>query len=526
MFLLACAPAPQPEPAEPPALVAIDVEPDVVELSVGLEENEPIQFLATGEYEDGEIVALDTVEWSLSNRSVGTLDELGLFTPTQDNGGYSYVTARLAGVEGEAALTLTFVEELNDESIDPHLFDSTVVSEQEFWLYPEDGVNFPRNTPSIRFMWSDMGAAAYRLRLTSPVTDVSVYTTGTSWTADVATWQQIVATNAGGSVDVELEASVAGTVVATPPRTLSVNRMDAEGSIVYWTTTNSGLMEIPYGEEASEYLTVNQTGRCLGCHVISSQGHIAFTYDGGNGPLGIKTVNDLSDVEATNSVYGNFKAYSPDGEWLVTTYYGSLLLYDGVTAEYLGEVPLSGDVTMPTWSPDGDRIVVVTTPGHDADWSFYGGSLGVIDVYGDGAFSDVSSLWTPSSGNVCYPEFSPDGNWIALNLSNEDCYDDVYADVYVMRATGGDPIALDAANNTTGLTNSWPRWGPIPDDDVLWLTFSSKRAYGNIVSGQPQIWVAGFDPARALQGQDPSWPAFWLPGQATSDNNHIPVWAP
>ncbi|MCP4804795.1 MAG: hypothetical protein GY913_30075 [Proteobacteria bacterium] len=527
VFALACKTVPAPEQVEPPALVSIEIEPDHVELSTGLVAPDDIQFVATGEYEDGEIAALDTVEWSLSNRSVGTLDEFGLFTPSPDNGGISYVTARLGGVEGDGEITMTWVDQVNEEGLDPALFDSTVVTEGEFWLYPEDGVNFPRNTPSIRFMWEDMGAFAYRLRLRSDVTDLSVYTTSNSWTADVESWQQIVATNAGGSVEIELEASIAGTIIAAPPRTLSVNRLDAEGSIIYWTTTNSGLMSIPYGGEASEFLTVNQTGRCVGCHVLSSQDRIAFTYDGGNGPLGVKDVNDLSDIEASNTVYGNFKAFSPDGEWLLTTLAGSLLIYDGVTAEYLGEVPLSAAVTMPTWSPNGDQVFVVTTPGHSSDWTFSGGQLGVIDVYGDGAFSDVTAIYSPAMGNICYPEFSPDGRWVAFNESTQDCYDDSDATLMVMRASGDTPpIELAAANMDLNLTNSWPRWGPLPDDDVLWLTFSSKRAYGDVVSGQPQIWVAGFDPAKAQAGEDPSWPAFWLPGQATSDNNHIPVWAP
>ena len=525
VFALACTPE-IPEQPEPPALVDIEIEPDHVVLTTGLAVPDPVQFVATGEYDDGSIAALDTVEWSLSNRSVGTLDELGLFTPSADNGGFSYISARLAGIEDDGQITLTWLDEINDEAVDTALFESGVVSESTFWLYPEDGVNFPRNTPSIRFMWSPVeGAAAYRLRLSSDVTDLSVYTTGTSWTADVASWQQIVATNAGGSVDVELEASVAGTVVANPARTLHVNRMDAEGSIVYWTTTNSGLMEIPYGGEASEFLTVNQTGRCVGCHVISSQDRIAFTYDGGNGPMGVKHVDDLSDV-TTETIYGNFKAFSPDGEWLVSTLNGALLLFDGVTGESLGEIALSQNVTMPTWSPDGDRIVVVTTTDHGADWTFAGGQLGVIDVNGDGTFSDVTWLYTPGQSNVCYPEFSPDGRWLIFNESNEDCYDDTGATLMAMDAEGGTPIELVNANMAADLTNSWPRWGPLPDDDVLWLTFSSKRAYGDIVSGNPQIWVAGFDPARAEDGEDPSWPAFWLPGQATSDNNHIPVWAP
>ena len=36
-------------------------------------------------------------------------------------------------------------------------------------------------------------------------------------------------------------------------------------------------------------------------------------------------------------------------------------------------------------------------------------------------------------------------------------------------------IRLDAANKDANLTNSWPRWGPLPDDDILWLATSSTR---------------------------------------------------
>jgi hypothetical protein len=86
-------------------------------------------------------------------------------------------------------------------------------------------------------------------------------------------------------------------------------------------------------------------------------------------------------------------------------------------------------------------------------------------------------------------------------------------------------IPLEAANQVGGITNSWPKWGPLPDDDILWLAFSSKRAYGGVIVGIPQVWVAAFDPARAEAGADPSFPAFWLPNQDPAQNNHIPVWA-
>jgi hypothetical protein len=44
------------------------------------------------------------------------------------------------------------------------------------------------------------------------------------------------------------------------------------------------------------------------------------------------------------------------------------------------------------------------------------------------------------------------------------------------------------------------------------------------VDGEPQVWISAFDPALADALEDPSWPAFWLPGQSTEHNNHLPAW--
>ncbi len=41
---------------------------------------------------------------------------------------------------------------------------------------------------------------------------------------------------------------------------------------------------------------------------------------------------------------------------------------------------------------------------------------------------------------------------------------------------------------------------------------------------QRRSWGAAFDPERAAEGEDPSWPAFWLPSQETGENNHLPTW--
>ncbi|MCB9746001.1 MAG: PD40 domain-containing protein [Alphaproteobacteria bacterium] len=527
LWMLACAPEPIPQP-EPDEIAAVRVEPASISLTTGPERLVQYQFRAIAVDVEGHETELEVAEWSLSNRSVGDIDETGLFTATDANGGLSWVTARYAGAEDRASLDLTFEDYLNPEGLDTSTFVGNEPTALDMWLYPEDGVNLPRNTPSVSFMWTDVGAQAYRLRFRSEVSDVVAYTSATTFSADEETWQTLVATNAGGQLEVELSADIDGVLYAEEPLTVTVNRMDSRGSIIYWSTSVQGLMELPYGEQAYEYLTAAQTGRCVGCHVVSSEGRLAFSYDGGNGQLGILDVETGADVVPYGSnTYGNFKTYSPDGRYLLTTYFGALLLYDGLTGAFIQEIAVGRPITHVDWSPAGDRVVLTATPGHTNDWVITGGELIVMDHLGDGQFDAPWVLVPRVDGvNTYYPAFSPDGEWVVFNRSTGDAYDDPDAALYVVKADGSaEPILLAAANMGGGsIYNSWPRWGPLPDDDVLWLAFSSRRPYGNVSSGVPQIWVAGFDPERAERGEDPSWPAFWLVNQDSAQNNHIPVW--
>jgi hypothetical protein len=508
-------------------LTALTIEPAEVTIATGPEGGLPVDFTVTATLEDGSVVELEEVEWSLSNRSAGELDDQGVFTPSDSNGGITYVTAGFDGLVAQALVTVTYGEELVEEGANAGAFRGAETEVDGMWAYPQDGVNFPRNTPSIKFQWYDQGAESYKLRFRGATTDLSVYTTATSWTASEEVWTRVVSTNAGGSLSVTLSAAVGGAVYSEAPLTLNVNRMDGTGSIYYWSTSASGIMEVPYGGYAREYLTYSTTGRCVGCHDISPQGYIAMSYDGGNGSLVVKRLSDGADmIAADTGYYGNFKTFSPDGRYMATTLAGTLLLYDATTFTLLYEVPVDGSVSHVDWSPDGDSLALVTRPDGYDDWCFYGGSVSVMDHNGDGTFSAPRVIYAPPSGyNAYYPVWSPDGDWIAFNVSYEDAYDDASAMLNVIARDGGTPIVLGSANLSEGYTNSWPRWGPLPDDEVLWLAFSSKRAYGTTTAaGVPQIWVTAFDPERAARGEDPSWPAFWLPGQDPAQSNHIPVW--
>lgn len=527
------------------AVVSVQVLPGDSQVLTHQGGGEGIQLTAVVSYDDLEVVQMtEGVEWSSSNETAGTVSETGWFEPSTTNGGVTWVKARLDGIEGQITVTVRYQEERVEGAANPSLVDGlSTYTPASFWLYPEDGVNLPRNTPSIQFQWDDPSAGlggeggdtgggvlespkTWRLRFSSELTDVVVYTDALTWTADAETWQAIASTNAGGSVTLELAGGDGSTGWQAEPLDIQVNRFDADGSIVYWSTSAQGFMEVPYAEQAQPYLTAGETGHCMGCHAISRNGDIAFTYDGGNGELGVMNLEDgTTPVPYGTGLVGNFKAWSPDGSRLLTTMNGLVTLYDTVSWQNLGSIALTESATHVDWSPDGSLVALTVSSELSEDWHFAGGSIAVVEAFGDDSFGAATVLYTPPEGMVAYyPAFSPDGDWIAFNISTGDAYDDVDAELWVIPSTGGTPLRLDSANAAASQTNSWPRWGPLPDDDILWLAFSSKRRYGTLTSGNPQIWVTAFNPALAEVGLDPSWPAFWLPNQDVAEGNHIPVW--
>lgn len=527
-------PPPEPQEPAPLELVSVRVEPEVLTLESGPGGGADADFVAWGTYEDGEERPLDVVSWSLSNPTAGVLDADGSFHAATTNGGVTWVTATLSGVSGQATVTVRYVDVVDDPAVDPAWFELPTEMVTGSWRYPEANVALPRNTPSIHWQWVDPAtlpgivadpARGYRVSFQSELTQITWYTPLPELRLDDLTWQTIASTNAGGEVNVTIEAATTDRVLVEYPIAVQVRRMDAQGSVIYWSTTESGLVEIPFGGEAQPFLTAAQTGRCLGCHAISSQGLVAFTFDGGHGPL---AVQDIATGGAMPSYGGgNFQTFSPDGTMLMTATHGNLEVKDPYTGALINVPVATANGTHPDWSPDGTQVVFTQSDGHDADWTIDTPTrIAVMDHLGSGQFSPPRVLFqAPPGYRAYYPAWSPDGQWVAFNVSTGDCYDDPDAQVYVGFRTGDvEPVPLTLANGQGALTNSWPRWAPLPDDDVMWLAFASRRRYGNQIDGQPQIWVAAVDPAALAAGVDPSRPAFWLPGQPIGTGNHIPVW--
>ena len=173
------------------------------------------------------------------------------------------------------------------------------------------------------------------------------------------------------------------------------------------------------------------------------------------------------------------------------------------------------------------------------DMNFEGGEI--IRMSWNGNSFGEPEVLVPATAdqNNFYPAFSPDGEWIAFNRAvrteivradgtvevSSTSYANPSAELWLMAKDGTYQTRLDLANSEGELQNSFPRWGPLPDDDVLWLAFSSTRRYAvDPNRGIPQIWVSAIEPEKILDGEDPSASAFWLPAQDSQSDNHLAIW--
>ena len=331
--------------------------------------------------------------------------------------------------------------------------------------------------------------------------------------------------------------------------------------------------------------TVYPASTCLmTCHTVSADGTTLVSGGGsfgGSYSLLSKTpIHSLggvwgggpSDTEDDPSVIAwSNAALTPDGKYLVENQMASQLSVasggmglGGMYATLDGSgVPGSGlpaePVFMPAFSPDGSKLVFVggsaTLP---PSWlaSADPGPLKVM------AFNESSSPMLsgetilipngndPNYGNITWPTVSPDGRWVLYARSNGNLLDSrgtctatscdysVRADLYLADATTPNReirlAALDGDNYpfVAGARdlhyNYEPTFAPVAAGGYFWVVFTSRRTYGNALTGSvavtKQLWVAAIDQA-PTPGKDPSHPPFRLPGQDQTTLNLRGFWA-
>lgn len=247
--------------------------------------------------------------------------------------------------------------------------------------------------------------------------------------------------------------------------------IDGDQAGVYYTSADG---ERP----ARPFEAVNQTDSCVGCHAVSSQSRrIVAVAGGGVGPLVVFGL-DGEKIEIPN-INASYAAWSPDGERLVISDANADIYILDIPSQTITPLEGANDPAvvemMPSWGPN-QRIAFVRSNEFSTAYRI-DSPCDIYTVPESGGEAEPLSGASGEGFNY-YPAYSADGLWLAFtrHSTGVTTYADPQAEIYIVPATGGEPIRLkanDAENGASleGVSNSWPSWSL----DSRFLAFNSKR---------------------------------------------------
>lgn len=556
-------------------VLSVVLDPPAAEVTSTNGSVETKQFHAIATLRDGSSMTLTTGEWALDNLSIGGINSgNGLFTASAFIGGVGTITFTDFGAGG-AVLTATATITVNlattimgpgAVATTPDLFAGATTIDDAMrnanLVYPLDNAVMPQNVFPANLQWT-RGALhdSFRVTLSKPHMQVVAYlgfdvpTFGLNWLVDTAAWRALAQTDQDDDMSIVVDRAVFGStdVVKSNTRHVRFARAALTGSIYYWNIAAGRIERIDDGEGThTDFLphppVANDGNRCVGCHSVSNSGRYMAGRLGGSDNIGgvFDLTTDLTADPAPtvwpttvrpDSAHWWFSTWSPDDTRLMVEQnlrMGVLDPMTGMTVATLGTPLPTSQTTHPNWSRDGNNIAVTT---HANMWGGGNttGDIALIPYTGPDTFGEMHVIHTgtslPGGSADSYPSFAPDSSHIAFAHGSGSRSESETSSLYYMKTDGSGVVRLDnACGGATTLDNYQPRFSPFTAGGYYWMSFLSKRDYGNgrvgtLGANRQQIWVAAIS-VSGTDGEDASAVGYWLPGQDTTSQNIAAYWAP
>jgi hypothetical protein len=494
--------------------------------------------------------------WTFDRLDIAALNPgIGGLTATGLLGGVGTLKFTYEGLEAQAQVTVKLAYHFEPDGFDPFtkgLLDTANQADPSLsLLYPYNYTVFPRGLLGPTVQWNGGNDAdQYKLHFTSSTFELEWYgavPNPSRWdfpNMPVDVWLKLTDSTEG---DITLEVKRYDGVTAYTSQTQfwTIAPANLAGMIYYWAVNQGDVLRIQPGASAPEQFLQKPPGTtCLACHSVSRDGSTIVASQNGGDSQWATFYPDGTGIFATplSPEYASgFQAISPNGQWVLwgqsnggflgQPSYMALSL-NNTAAVSAQMYQASGWPVHPAWSNDGTKVAYGVRS--DGNWlDFNNSTLWVVDV--DTmipAFSNPVQIVGNDAARptVSYPTWSPDDEWIAFGRATQARTRGATGELWMVRKNGTEPIRIDKANGFGHISdaetgeNYEPTFVPVASGGYFWLVFVSERQYGNTLTNQDvatrtkQLWVTAINPF-PQPGQDPSHPAFWLPGQELNNNN-------